>query len=319
MPTYLITGGTGTLGSALCSKLLSEGHKVRAYARNEHRMEALQCSLDHVYIKDFSPILGSVEDLERLRLAMRGVDIVIHAAAQKIVPLAEYNPLECVRTNTLGSANVARACIDAGVSKAVLVSTDKASSPATLYGASKLCAERLWCSANAYSAGTGTVFSALRWGNVWSSQGSVIHRWIKSPAIEVTDHQMTRFHITIDEAVNFVLESQSAEAGELRVPVIPSYRLGDLAEAYAGISGKPVKVIGIRASEKLHESLISTDESIYSPGFNPKDRYRSLFPGKVLGKGGWEYTSGNNTWRLGNSFLKDLVSKSVEDAKRVRV
>jgi UDP-N-acetylglucosamine 4,6-dehydratase len=260
-----------------------------------------------------SPIIGAVEDLDRLRLAMRRVTHVIHAAAQKVVPLAEYNPWQCLQTNVSGSYNVVRSCLDTGVSHAVLVSTDKASAPATLYGASKLAAERLWTGSASYSAGSSTVFSAVRYGNVWRSKGSVIERWESSDQIEITDPQMTRFHLTLSEAVSFVLEaSADGEPGELRIPRIPSYRLGDLALAYQSLSSKPTKIIGIRKSEKRHESLISIDESISAQQPAPRASYVSLYPGRVLSDGDWDYTSGSNTHRLSVGALTDMLEKEMK-------
>lgn len=313
MSVYLVTGGTGSLGTALTKHLLSAGHKVRAFARNEHGHERLSTSIPEVHRSDLSCLIGAVEDLERLKRAVHGCDYVIHAAAQKAIPLAEYNPTECVGTNIRGSCNVITACLGEGaVKRAVLVSTDKASSPATLYGGTKFVAERLWLNANRYSAGNPPHFVAVRYGNVWASNGSVIHAWKKQAssgqAIEITDPQCTRFHITLGEAVSFVLAAlHGAAAGELWVPRLPSYRLGDLGQAYRTVfdlHNQPT-ISGLRLSEKLHESMISPDES--SSLKAEDDSHYTLEPGVIHRKGGMSYTSGSNQHRLGVEALTEEI------------
>lgn len=312
--TYLITGGTGSLGTQLTKTLLAQGHKVRAFARNEHGHERLKAQIPEAHQANFSSLIGAVEDRERLRRACKGADFVLHAAAQKAIPLAEYNPRECVFTNIVGSCNVIDACMDAGVKRAILVSTDKSSAPATLYGGTKFVAERLWLNANRYSAGNPPHFVAVRYGNVWGSQGSVLNAWKKraldSKAIEITDPQCTRFHITLPQAVLFVLEAlHAASPGELWVPRLPSYRLGDLAHAYRianGIQQQPT-VLGLRLSEKLHESMISADES--SSLKAEDDTHFTLEPGVIHRKGGMSYTSGSNTYRLGVEALTEAIKE----------
>lgn len=311
MSVYLITGGTGTLGTALTKHLLSAGHKVRVLARNEHGHERLRAAIGADQIARLSNLIGAVEDSRRLAHAVRGVDFVIHAAAQKIIPLAEYNPIEAVGTNIQGTINVLNAACDAGVARAVFVSTDKASAPATLYGATKSVAERLWLNANRYSAGKEPHFVAVRYGNVWGSQGSVLHAWTKQAQfghVEITDAQCTRFHITLAQAVQFVLEAlRDAHPGELWVPRLPSYRLGDLAHAFRlvyGLSKQP-EVVGLRLSEKLHESMISVDES--SSLKAEEDHHYVLEPGVIHRKAGFQYTSGSNEHRLGVEALKEEI------------
>ncbi len=241
------------------------------------------------------------------------MDFVIHAAAQKIIPLAEYNPVEAVGTNIGGTISVLNACIEAGVKRAVLVSTDKASSPATLYGGTKFVAERLWLNANRYSAGKEPHFVAVRYGNVWASQGSVIHAWAKQAQfghIEITDPQCTRFHIKLGQAVAFVLDAlQNAGAGELWVPKLPSYRLGDLGTAFRQVYKlqKQAEITGLRLSEKLHESMISPDES--SSLKREEDLHYTLEPGVIHQKGGFSYTSGNNEWRIGVDGLTQEIKE----------
>lgn len=317
---YLVTGGTGFLGTAIVKHLLSLGHKVRAYARNEHSHEALIRSIPQEHLPRFTTLIGAVEDPSRLRRAMKGVTHVISAAAQKIVPLAEGDPWSCIQTNTIGTRNVADACLDAGVSRAVLVSTDKASAPATLYGASKLCAERLWLGGNRYSAGHGTEFVAVRYGNVFASRGSVLEAWAShhkaGKRLQITDARSTRFHITRREAVELVTYTlEAAEAGELWIPRLPTYRLGDLCHAFRvahGIKDQP-EVIGLRLAEKLHEDLISESESMackgdkWTSGGDPRIDHYILQPGKVNQAGGWGYTSGTPGHQLGVDELVRLI------------
>lgn len=314
MSVYLITGGTGTLGTALTKHLLSAGHKVRVLARNEHGHERLRASIEGERLANLSSLIGNVEDQQRLTLACKGVDYVVHAAAQKAIPLAEYNPSECIKTNIGGTQAVLNACIESGtVCRAVFVSTDKASAPATLYGFTKATAERAWLNANRYSAGKEPHFVAVRYGNVWASQGSVIHAWVKQAQyghIEITDPQCTRFHIKLDQAVAFVLDAlHRAGPGELWVPRLPSYRLGDLAHAFRiayNLSKQP-SITGLRLSEKLHESMISTDES--SSLKAEEDLHYTLEPGVIHRKSGFSYNSGSNEWKLGVEALKAEIQE----------
>ena len=307
--TWLITGGTGSLGTALTQALLSEGHKVRVFARDEHRHDVLEKAIPKAHKANLSCLLGAVEDRRRLRRAVRGVEYVIHAAAQKVIDRAEYNPIECIQTNTLGSINVLEACIDAKVKRAVLVSTDKARAPSTLYGATKLCAERAWLAANRYRGSETGLFSACAYGNVWGSRGSVLQAFAEQAQhgfLTLTDIECTRFHITIEQAVRFVRDAvDKADPGTLWIPKIPSYRVGDLATAFESIYEikKPRVVLGLRPAEKRHESLVSENEwssvkeSIADPG-NPNGGRYVLEPGKVHRSEEGSYTSGKNSWKL---------------------
>ncbi len=309
---YLITGGTGTLGTALTKHLLSAGHKVRVLARNEHGHEKLEAQIPPEQRARLSPIMADVEQADDLLTAFRGVDYVIHAAAAKIIPKGEYNPKKFYKTNVQGSSNVVDACIDAGVKRAVLVSTDKASAPCTHYGKTKAAAESLWLNANRLTGGDIPYFCAVRYGNVFASAGSVLHVWEKKTtageAIELTDPQCTRFHITLSQAVSFVLSAlRDANPGELWVPRLPSYRLGDFAHAYRlarRITQQPITV-GLRLSEKLHESMISTDES--SSLKAEEDLHYTLEPGVIHRKSGFSYNSGSNEWKLGVEALKEEI------------
>lgn len=287
---YAITGGTGTLGTALTHTLLQQGHKVRAIARGEHKLAALEDGVPPSLRSSLSAQCGDVRSPSRLRLALRGVDCVIHAAALKGVPRCEYDPGEAVLTNIQGTVNVALACVEAGVKRAVFISSDKACAPVTLYGMTKAVGERVWLAANRYSAGEGTEFVATRWGNVFGSNGSVMHVWkgCNGADIPITDPGSTRFHITIEQAVEFVMRTlKDAKPDEIWLPKLPSYELGSLAKLWGG--GQ--KIIGLRNGEKRHEFLISEEES--ATAIEYEDRY-VLTPGKRQCKGGWAYSSGGN-------------------------
>ena len=262
--SVLITGGTGSLGKALIKHLL-ENTKVRRVAVFS-RDELKQLDLKSIFGNDerLRWFLGDIRDIDRLKRALHGVDYVIHAAALKQVDTGEYNPMEFIKTNVLGSQNVIDACVDSGVKKVVALSTDKASSPINLYGATKLTADKLFVAANNYSHSYGTTFSVVRYGNVMGSRGSVIPLWKElarnGEPLPITDLRMTRFWISIQEAVNFVLDSLTMmNGGELYVPRIPSMKIVDLAQAVA--PGTKYIEIGMRPGEKLHEEMISADDS----------------------------------------------------------
>jgi UDP-N-acetylglucosamine 4,6-dehydratase len=262
--SILITGGTGSLGRALIKYLLEEttARRIAIFSRDELKQLELRN-----YFKDDSRLrwfLGDVRDLERLKRAFHGVDFVIHAAALKQVDTGEYNPMEFIKTNVLGSQNIIDAAIETKVKKVVALSTDKASSPINLYGATKLTADKLFVAANNYSISYGTAFCVVRYGNVMGSRGSVIpyFRQIAESGgpLPLTDLRMTRFWISIQQAVEFVVESfEIMQGGELYVPRIPSMKLTDLAKAVAPNS--KVIEIGMRPGEKLHEEMISADDS----------------------------------------------------------
>jgi UDP-N-acetylglucosamine 4,6-dehydratase len=267
----LVTGGTGSFGRRFVETVLSEANprKLIVYSRDELKQSEMQMDL----AERFGPeklslmrfFLGDVRDRERLTLALRGVDVVIHAAALKQVPAAEYNPSECIHTNVLGAENVVWACLTNRVRQVVALSTDKACNPINLYGATKLASDKTFVAANNLSGDIGTRFSVVRYGNVVGSRGSVaplFQRLIGRGATElpITDPRMTRFWITLTEGVEFVLSSLSLmHGGEIFVPKIPSMKVVDLAAALA--PHLPTRVVGIRPGEKLHEIMISTDDS----------------------------------------------------------
>ena len=262
--SVLITGGTGSLGKSLVSFLL-KNTKVRRIAilsRDELKQHHMRAEYaDNPRLRWF---LGDVRDSQRLEHAFHNVDFVIHAAALKQVDTAEYNPMEFIKTNVLGSQNVIDAAISTGVKKVVALSTDKASSPINLYGATKLTADKLFVAANNYGHAYGTTFSVVRYGNVMGSRGSVIPYFkqlaLEKKALPITDIRMTRFLISLDQAVNFVVDSlEMMTGGELYVPRIPSIKIVDLAQAVA--PGSQMVEIGMRPGEKLHEEMISADDS----------------------------------------------------------
>ena len=262
--SILITGGTGSLGKALTKELLANRKVARLVilSRDElKQFEMRQQFNDDPRLRWF---LGDIRDVARLRRAMHGVDYVIHAAALKQVDTAEYNPFEFVETNVRGSQNVIEASIDAGVQRVVALSTDKASSPINLYGATKLAADRMFIASNHYAAAYPTRFAVVRYGNVSGSRGSIVPKWRElaraGKPLPITDSRMTRFWITLPQAVEFVLSSFDVmSGGELYVPRIPSVRITDLAEAVA--PGAEVVEIGIRPGEKLHEEMIAEDDA----------------------------------------------------------
>ncbi len=262
--SILITGGTGSFGKAFLEQVLNSESPARVviFSRDELKQyEMRQIWGDDPRVRFF---LGDIRDLDRLKMALRGVDYVVHAAALKQVDTAEYNPMEYVKTNVLGSENVIQASIDAGVKKVVALSTDKASSPVNLYGATKLTADKLFISSNHYAVDGGTRFSVVRYGNVMGSRGSVIPFFRRLAAagepIPITDARMTRFWITLPQAVDFGIKSfRDMSGGELYVPRIPSMKVIDLAEAIA--PGAKMVDIGIRPGEKLHEEMISLEDA----------------------------------------------------------
>jgi UDP-N-acetylglucosamine 4,6-dehydratase len=259
----LVTGGTGSFGKKFVEVMLREYHpaKLIIFSRDELKQHEMRVAgFNHPSLRYF---IGDVRDLDRLRRAMNGVDIVIHAAALKQVPACEYNPMEAIKTNILGSSNVIEAALDLGVEKVVALSTDKAVNPVNLYGTTKLAAEKLFVQSNAYAAGSKTRFSCVRYGNVVGSRGSVIPIFIKqrqNGKLTITDERMTRFWLTLEQGVRFVIRcTELMHGGEVFVPKIPSMKIADLARAIA--PGVEIEVIGIRSGEKVHELLIHEDEA----------------------------------------------------------
>ncbi len=279
--SILVTGGTGSFGKRFIRTVLEryKPAKLIVYSRDELKQYEM---MQEFPVDEYSAMryfIGDVRDRDRLTMATREVDIIIHAAAMKHVPIAEYNPMECVRTNIDGAENVVRAALDNRVEKVVALSTDKAANPINLYGATKLASDKIFVAANNLSGSIGTKFSVVRYGNVVGSRGSVVPFFLKlkeekAEFIPLTDPRMTRFWITIDQGVNFVLSSlEMMNGGETYIPRIPSMSMTDLAKALA--PDIPVKTIGIRPGEKLHEVMITSDDSRHT--YKLADRYL-IFP-----------------------------------------
>jgi UDP-N-acetylglucosamine 4,6-dehydratase len=315
--TILVTGGTGSFGKALIDVLLSEHdpHSIRIFSRDELKQSELQ----RRYADDtrLRYLLGDVRDLPRLVRATRGVDLIVHAAALKQVPAAEYNPFETVQTNVIGAENVVSAAIENDVPLTLSLSTDKAVNPVNLYGATKLCAEKIVSQGNAYAADSPARFATVRYGNVVGSRGSVVPLFLRQAEtgeLTITDERMTRFWITLDQAVRFVLECMALTGGgEIFVPKIPSMRVSDIAEALAPEAER--RVIGIRPGEKLHEVLVTEDESRHS--YDLEDRfvilpeYASWPLREVSGKRmaeGFRYSSDSNDRWLGVEELRAMAA-----------
>lgn len=275
--SILITGGTGSFGRHLVRILLERYSPSRVIVFSRDESKQFDMSLDYPVSDNMNMryFIGDVRDFDRLEMAMRNVDIVIHAAALKQVPVAEYNPFECIRTNVNGAENVVRAAIRNDVERVIALSTDKAASPVNLYGASKLASDKIFVAGNNLSGQFGTRFSVVRYGNVIGSRGSIVPLFRKLiaegvDALPITDERMTRFWITLDQGVDFVLSSLAMMmGGEIFVPRIPSMRIVDLAEAMA--PGMPIRNVGIRPGEKLHEVMVTEDDARNTMML--KDRY----------------------------------------------
>ncbi|WP_296662695.1 UDP-N-acetylglucosamine 4,6-dehydratase (inverting) [Paraburkholderia sp.] len=321
--SILITGGTGSFGQKFIKTLLAKWRPARVIVFS--RDELKQYEMQQVYAEPcMRYFLGDVRDAGRLKQAMCDVDYVVHAAALKQVPAAEYNPTECIRTNVNGAENIINAAIENGVEKVVALSTDKAASPINLYGATKLLSDKLFVAANNLVGKHPTRFSIVRYGNVVGSRGSVVPYFRKLIAegageLPITDERMTRFWITLDQGVDFVMKSfQRMQGGELFVPKIPSVRITDLARAMAPEFSQ--RIIGIRPGEKLHEMMITRDDSLNTIAFDdhyvitPSIRFivkgdyavNGLHESGKLVSEGFNYTSDNNNHFLSIGELRAL-------------
>jgi UDP-N-acetylglucosamine 4,6-dehydratase/5-epimerase len=314
----LITGGTGSLGSTLVRKILDRMPKVkgvRVYSRDEAKQSEMRKGYGGAPV---AFIIGDVRDRRRLLRAMQGCHVVIHTAALKHVPVAEENPLEYIRTNVDGTLNVIECCLDAGVERAMFISTDKAVYPINLYGATKMCAERAWIRANLYAGGRPPLFSACRYGNVWASRGSVIGLWVQQARagqpLTVTDPDMTRFWFTLDQASSFVLKSLTEMAGgEIFVPKMPSMRIRDLVQVVSSIypekrGGFPhaaTEVTGLRPGEKMDECLITLEESLST--VRSVDGYIILQDYRDAVRKPFTLTSANNDWWLEPTDVRRML------------
>jgi len=323
MKSVLVTGGTGSFGKAFITKLLreySDLDRIVVFSRDELKQYELSQSFSKEHLAKLRFFIGDVRDQERLRRAIEGIDTVIHAAALKHVPIAEYNPFECIKTNVIGSQNLIEACLDSEVKNVVSLSTDKAAAPINLYGATKLCADKLFIAANNIKGSRDIRFSVVRYGNVMGSRGSVIPFFLKKRSegvLPITDPRMTRFNVTLDEGVEMVLWSISnAIGGEIFVPKIPSYRITDVAEAIA--PDCKLNIIGIRPGEKIHEEMITESDSpntidlgkyyaiLSTTGDASIENYLKLKDCERV-KPGFSYNSGDNNVFLTVHELKALI------------
>ncbi|MBT3237551.1 MAG: UDP-N-acetylglucosamine 4,6-dehydratase (inverting) [Rhodospirillaceae bacterium] len=325
--SILVTGGTGSFGKHFIRTVLDryEPKRLVVYSRDElkqYEMEQEFPGAEHSSIRYF---IGDVRDANRLEMAMRGIDYVIHAAALKHVPAAEYNPFECIHTNVLGAENIVNASIRAGVKKVVALSTDKAASPANLYGASKLASDKIFVAANHLSSHDGPRFSVVRYGNVVGSRGSVVPFFQKlvregADSLPITDPRMTRFWITLEQSIDFVLTSLDRMYGaEIFVPKIPSMKITDLADAIA--PGMSTKIVGIRPGEKLHETMITEDDARTTIDIGDRYVIQPAFKDWSAGEGSWKdatrvvenfcYASDTNTHWMDADELIKILSGSI--------
>lgn len=325
--SILITGGTGSFGKAFVRTVLQRHSDIKRlviYSRDElkqYEMAQQFSEREHAGLRYF---IGDIRDEPRLRRALEGIDIVVHAAALKQVPAAEYNPFECIKTNVLGAQNLIEACLDAGVQRVVALSTDKAAAPVNLYGATKLCSDKLFVAANNIKGARDIRFSVVRYGNVMGSRGSVIPFFLQRKAtgiLPITDPAMTRFNISLNEGVEMVLWSiEHALGGEILIPKIPSYRITDVATAVAPDCRQDI--VGVRPGEKIHEEMITASDSLHTVDLG---RYYAILPsgsshdvpsycarmGGQRVPAGFAYDSGNNPDFLDVPQLRELIDRHV--------
>ena len=324
----LITGGTGSFGRAFIARLLNrfpDISRIVVYSRDELKQWELQQLFPQTQYPQLRFFLGNVRDRDRLRRALEGIDTVIHAAALKQVPAAEYNPIEFINTNVLGAENVVQAALDTGIKRVVALSTDKAAAPINLYGATKLCSDKLFIAANNIKGNRDLRFSVVRYGNVMGSRGSVIPFFLnkaKTGVLPITDPAMTRFNISLAEGVDMVLWSlENALGGELFVPKIPSYRIMDVAEAIGPSCKKPI--VGIRPGEKIHEEMITESDSFTTIDLGPyyailpcdghlKRCYADAGITSFSVPQGFAYNSGTNPEFLDVEQLRKLIREHVD-------
>ena len=326
--SILITGGTGSLGKALTKHIIEKSPDIKRlviYSRDEQKQ--FQMAQDYPLEKypQIRFFIGDVRDYERLKRAFRGINYVIHAAAMKHVPIAEYNPMECVKTNIMGAENVINACLETEVERVVALSTDKAAAPINLYGATKLASDKLFVAANNVTGWNPIKFSVVRYGNVMGSNGSVIPFFLKKKEegiLPITDPTMTRFNISLQGGVDMVMHAlEHAWGGEIFVPKIPSYKIMDVAEAIGPECEKPV--VGIRPGEKVHEEMITSSDAFYTYDLG---KYYTILPATHKWKldafkehfnavqvpVGFRYNSEENTeWETVES-LRKLIKEHVD-------
>jgi len=324
----LITGGTGSFGKAFVKTVLAKYPSVKRlviYSRDEQKQFQMAQEYPHEKYPMIRFFIGDVRDFDRLKTALKNIDVVVHAAAMKHVPIAEYNPMECIKTNIMGAENVIKASLETDVENVVALSTDKAAAPINLYGATKLASDKLFIAANNIRGGKNIKFSVVRYGNVMGSNGSVIPFFLnkrKDGVLPITDVAMTRFNISLNEGVDMVLHAlEHAWGGELFVPKIPSYRITDVAKAIGPDCEHPV--VGIRPGEKIHEEMITISDSFSTydmgryyailpqvPSWKLSDFIAHFSPTKVAE--GFNYSSGTNTEWLTVDELRTLIKEHVD-------
>lgn len=328
--SILVTGGTGSFGKKFVETILfqfPEIERVVVYSRDELKQFEMAQQFPTEKYKQIRYFIGDVRDRERLSKAMEGIDIVIHAAALKQVPACEYNPFEAIKTNIHGAQNVIEAAIDRGIKQVVALSTDKAAAPINLYGATKLCSDKLFVAANNFKGKHDIKFSVVRYGNVMGSRGSVIPFFLEKRSegvLPITDERMTRFNITLEEGVKLVLYAlENMWGGEIFVPKIPSYKITDVAEAIAPQCTR--NIVGIRPGEKLHEEMITMTDALCTVEFDKYfvilpsiqlwdvDEFTAAFKGKLCGDG-FCYNSGTNAEWLSIDEIRQLIITHVDPA-----
>jgi UDP-N-acetylglucosamine 4,6-dehydratase (inverting) len=325
--SILITGGTGSFGKAFVKCVLARYPDIKrlvVYSRDELKQFEMSQTFDGTRYPGIRYFIGDIRDLDRLKRAMEGVDVVVHAAALKQVPAAEYNPFECIKTNVLGAQNLIEACLDMGIKRVIALSTDKAAAPINLYGATKLCSDKLFIAANNIKGHRDIRFSVVRYGNVMGSRGSVIPFFLerrKTGVLPITDPAMTRFNISLQEGVEMVLWAiDRARGGEIVVPKIPSYRITDVAKAIGPDCEHPV--VGVRPGEKIHEEMITASDSFNTVDLgryfailaSPDDSLRSTYLAQkhvTQVPKGFSYNSGTNTDFLTVESLRALIRQHV--------
>lgn len=332
--SILLTGGTGSFGKSFVRKLIEDNVALRRlviYSRDELKQFEMAQEFPDAKYPFIRYFIGDVRDGERLKRACEDIDIIVHAAALKHVPIAEYNPMECIMTNIMGAENVINAALSCGISDVIALSTDKAAAPINLYGATKLCSDKLFVAANNIRGKRNLKFSVVRYGNVMGSRGSVIPFFLNkrnSGVIPITDERMTRFNILLEEGVDMVLWTlQHHWGGEIYVPKIPSYRITDLAEAIAPECKK--EVVGIRSGEKIHEEMITVADSFttidlgkyyailpQNPVWNLNE-YLDYFGASRVPQG-FNYSSGENAEWLSVEQLREMIKKHVDPSFSVK-
>lgn len=325
--SILITGGTGSFGKAFVKTILMKWPRIKrlvVFSRDEQKQFVMSQEFSEVQYPMMRYFIGDVRDYERVKSAFKNVDIVIHAAAMKHVPIAEFNPSECIKTNIIGAENIIRAAIETDVENVVALSTDKAAAPINLYGATKLVSDKLFVAANNTRGSRDVKFSVVRYGNVMGSNGSVIPFFMRKKSegvLPITDTSMTRFNISLDEGVDMVLYAiGNAWGGEIFVPKIPSYRILDVAEAIG--PDCEIKIVGIRPGEKIHEEMITVADSFTTIDMGkyyailPQvskwsiDEYKSKFGAKSVDPG-FQYNSGTNEQWLTVEEIRELIGKHI--------